>query len=451
MGAVPVEFAPGFNPRSFMGGAVQPVADMAASGHLPNRDPHILLATVGRLPSTARLAMELHAAGARVSLIAPRNHPAKVLDLISSRMTYRTGAPLRSLEAALLRVCPDMVIPCDERTVRDLQAICRRTRHEDIRLLIQRSTSPAESFPTIASRAELLLLARRQGARVPVSTPLADARALERWIAKNPAPFVLRSDGSRVERGMRIISDARTAEDAFVKMARRTGGLLAGRGALLPGNSLDIRSWLSRERPAMSVENYMDGRTANIGVACWQGEVLAAVCTESVATRAAMGSSTVARVIHNPGMIDTAGRIVKALSLSGLVCFDFMIEAATGAACLIQMSAHSTPVCALRLGPGRDLTEALVARLAARPAKGRPPRTERDIVAFFPDAWREDPSNQFLRGGYHDVPWEQPALLRMLMQPERPERYWVSRMLHRVWLAIRQERGQTTRRDPAVY
>ena len=116
-------------------------------------------------------------------------------------------------------------------------------------------------------------------------------------------------------------------------------------------------------------------------------------------------------------MIDAATRIVKALGLSGMIGFDFMIEAATGAALLIEMNPRNTPICAVRLGPGRDLAEALVARISGRPARDRPPRTERDIVVFFPDTWSEDPASQFLNSGYHDVPWEQPDLVRALMLP----------------------------------
>jgi ATP-grasp domain len=135
-------------------------------------------------------------------------------------------------------------------------------------------------------------------------------------------------------------------------------------------------------------------------------------------------------------MIDTAKRVVAALGLSGMIGFDFMIEAASGDAYLIEMNPRNTPICAVRLGPGRDLAEALVARLALRPVRERPPRTERDIVVFFPDTWREDPANHFLHSGYHDVPWEQPELVRALMQPERRERYWVLRQLRRVWLRM---------------
>jgi hypothetical protein len=62
--------------------------------------------------------------------------------------------------------------------------------------------------------------------------------------------------------------------------------------------------------------------------------------------------------------------------------------------------------------------------------------TAPDIVVFFPDTWREDPASHFLNRGYHDVPWEQPNLVRSLMLPDRRERYGVWRLLRRIWLAM---------------
>jgi carbamoylphosphate synthase large subunit len=380
--------------------------------------------------------MELRSAGATVSLVAPSRHPARALDLISHRAIYRASAPQRSLEAAALRLRPDIIIPCDERTVRNLHALWRKTQHRWVKELIERSTSPVENFAIVTSRAALLALAEREGVRVPPSMPLSDEQALDRWAEVNATPFVLKADGSWAGFGVRIISDAAAAKDAYRRMTRPVTGRLALREMLLESNYFDMRSWLLRERPAMSAQSYVNGWPANVGVACWQGEVLAATCAEAVATESATGPSTVVRIIHNAEMIDSATRIVKSLGLSGMIGFDFMIEAATGAAYLIEMNPRNTPICAVRLGPGRDLAEALVARISGRPVRERPSRTERDIVVFFPDTWREDPGSHFLNGGYNDVPWEQPNLVRSLMLPDRRERYGVWRLLRRIWLAM---------------
>jgi hypothetical protein len=440
MRADPKEVTSGFRPRRFVQDVVRPLAGPTTTDRT---QPHILLATTGQLPSTARLAMELHSAGARISLIAPSNNSAKVLDFISDRAIYRALAPRLSLTAALLRLQPDIVIPCDERTVRELHAIRRATRHAHLKLLIERSTAPEENYQTITSRAALLSLAHRQGVRVPAFMPLPDLGGLERWIATNGAPFVLKADGSWAGFGVRIVSDAGSAEDTYLRMTRRAGLRLAFRESLLEGNHFGLRSCWRQERPAMSAQSYIDGWPANIGVACWRGEVLAAVCAEAVKTTSATGPSTVARIIDNAEMIDAARRVVMALGLSGMIGFDFMIEAATGAAYLIEMNPRNTPICAMRLGPGRDLAEALVARLASRPVRERPARTERDIVTFFPDMWREDPASHFVHSGYHDVPWEEPELVRDLMRPERRDRYWTLRLLRRIWLAMNDANGDS--------
>jgi carbamoylphosphate synthase large subunit len=436
MRAAPVEFASIFDSRSFHPDAMQSASDVMVMERHSAPEPRILLATTGQLASTARLAMELREAGARVCLIAPANHPARTLDFITDKAVYRAVSPRRSLEVALRRFRPDMIIPCDERTVRDLHALLRVTPDGHVKALIEKSTAPASSHAIITSRAALLSLAQRQGVRVPESMSLRTMTDLTRWMADNEAPFVLKADGSWAGFGVRIISDASVAQDAFLRMTKRASGRLALRESLLEGNYFGIRSWMRRERPAMSVQGYVDGWPANIGVACWQGEVLASVCAESVATTSATGPSTVARIIRNDEMIDAAKRVVMALNLSGMIGFDFMIEAATGAAYLIEMNPRNTPICALRLGPGRDLAEALVARLTGRQARERPARTQRDVVVFFPDTWQEDPASHFLHSGFHDVPWEQPGLVRFLMRPERRERYAVLRLLRKVWLTL---------------
>jgi hypothetical protein len=441
MGAAAARFVPGFASHAFGGDAVRTAGSAAELAQRVTGAPYILLATTGHLASTARLAMELHDAGAHVGLIAPRNHPGRALTFLSDRAVYHATQPRRCLESQLVRLRPGLVIPCDERTVRDLHAIWRSTQDQQVKQLIERSTAPAQDFPTITSRAALLALAARHGVRVPASMPLADLAALDCWTAEHAAPFVLKADGSWAGFGVRIISCASAAADAFARMTRPVTLRLALRECLLRGNHFDLRSWFRRERPAMSAQGYVDGWPANIGVACYEGEVLAAVCAESVATTSATGPSTVARIIDNGEMVEAAGRIVKALGLSGMIGFDFMIEAATGAAYLIEMNPRNTPICAVRLGPGRDLAEALVARISGRPVGHRPARTEQDVVVFFPDTWRSDPASHFIRSGYHDVPWEQPALLRLLMQPDRRERYRVWRLLRPLWLAFNARRA----------
>lgn len=413
-----------------------PANTIASSDQNLEFRPHVLLVATGQLASTARMAIELHDAGADIGLIAPRNHPAWALKFLGGRRIYRARAPMASLRDALAALRPTMVIPCDERAVRDLHGVWRSTNDRYTRQIIENSAGSPGYFSTIVSRASLLALARGHGIRVPEFGSIAGIPELRDWCASHSSPFVLKADGSWAGFGVRIVSSADRAEDMFRQMTRRASARLALRESLLEGNHFGIRPWLQGHRPTMSIQAYINGWPANIGVACWRGEVLASICAEAVSTSSATGPSTVVRIIDNPEMVEAAYQIVRALGLSGMIGFDFMLEASTGAAYLIEMNPRNTPICALRPGPSHDLAEALIARIAGRPARTRPPRTLRDVVAFFPDTWRADPANQFLRSGFHDVPWEYPELVRRLMQRERRERYWTTRLLRKIWLAV---------------
>ncbi|MFL5255940.1 MAG: ATP-grasp domain-containing protein [Rhodopila sp.] len=391
--------------------------------------PHILLIAASSLASTARLAIELHRSGAAVSLVAPPGHPARVLRFFKQLTTHDVWQPWKLLEKCLRRWTPDAIIPCDERTVRDLHELHARTGDRAICAMVERSLGAPSIFATVRSRDRLLSLARAIGVRVPESMSVPDEATLDVWLRRQPAPFVMKADGSWAGFGVRIISDKRVAHQAWQQMRQPTSFYMGLRALLLDRDAFGVRSWAQSERPVLSVQSYIDGWPANIGVACWHGEVLATNCAEAVSTLSATGPSTVARIIQNSEMVDAAKGIVRELGLSGLIGFDFMVEAASGHAYLIEMNPRVTPICTIPLGLGHDLPDALTACLAGRMPQDRPPRTDCEIIAYFPDTWRQDPSNRLLQAGFHDVPWDEPDLVRRLMQPDAIERNLVFRQV----------------------
>jgi hypothetical protein len=118
------------------------------------------------------------------------------------------------------------------------------------------------------------------------------------------------------------------------------------------------------------------------------------------------------RLIENPEMSAAAEKMVRRLKLSGLHGFDFMLESHTGNAHLIEINPRATQVGHLTLGPGRDLPAALYAALSGEGLRPAPKVTENDMIALFPQEWMRDPESAFLQSAYHDVPWEEPELLR---------------------------------------
>jgi len=135
--------------------------------------------------------------------------------------------------------------------------------------------------------------------------------------------------------------------------------------------------------------------------------------------------------------IETASRLLaKRLGLSGFHGLDFVIEDSTQQAYLIEMNPRATQLGHLNVCPRGNLADVLAAKVmnrTASPAAGAL-RIQSETIALFPHAWKTDPENELLSTGYHDVPWEQPALVRELMGKTWPERRLLNRILNSLWL-----------------
>lgn len=411
----------------------------------------VLLVTTCHLPSTARLAMAFAEVGCHVAVACPGSHPVRHTKAVSQLLPYSAFRPKQSLVSAIRQSAPDHVFPCDERAVRHLHQLQTETHRPEIRHLIESSVGAASNYAITETRHDLLRLAGAQGVRVPRSIAIHDVSDLHAWRRIQPFPWVLKADGSWAGLGVRIVNSLPEAENALAEMDRPTSGALAIREMLLERDLFWLKPWLARQRPVMSAQQYIEGRPANCAVACWNGEVLASMAVEAVMTESATGPCTAVRVVDNPEMIDAAARVTSALGLTGFAGFDFMIETATGTPWMIEMNPRNTPICHLALSQGRDLVDTIASRIAGRPARPRQPVTSNDTILFFPQIWQNNPGTTLVGEAFHDVPWEEPALVRELMKPEIRDRYWITRRMRRLWLQAKMRKaapGVPVRRDP---
>ncbi len=91
------------------------------------------------------------------------------------------------------------------------------------------------------------------------------------------------------------------------------------------------------------------------------------------------------------------------------------------------MNPRATQVGHLPLGPGRDIPAALYAVLSGQSPQPAPKVTENDTIALFPQEWTRDPQSPFLRSAYHDIPWEEPELVRDCATNRQKQSAWYSR------------------------
>lgn len=387
----------------------------AAAAPPPSR---VLIAATLRWPLAARMAMAFDALGCTVASWCPQGHPLEHTRAAGSVHRADVLRPQRSLRRAIRAAQPDLVIPCDDEAARLLAALYRRSapegRHADLHHLLRRSLGAPHAGEIASQRDALMARAALLGIRIPYSALLPSVQSLEHWLAEQRLPFVLKVDGSWGGQGIAIVHSPAQARAAY-RQATHPSWIRALIELLLRRDPGPLLRRLGRRRVTVTAQQFIRGDAANRAVVSAAGETLAGASVVAVETASATGPATVVRAIDHIEMTDAATLLVQSLGLSGFSGLDFIIEAGSQAAFLIEMNPRATPICHLPLGPqGGNLPAALIAHLRddpllARVARGIGPG--HDLVALFPGEWRRDPASHYLRSAFHDVPWQEAALV----------------------------------------
>ena len=392
----------------------------------------VLVATTSRWIPTARLVMALANAGCSVEAVCPPRHPLSKTNAVGRTHTYHGLAPLRSFKTAIVATKPDLIVPGDDLASRHLHDLHRQGRREgskgsQICALIESSLGTAESFPVIFARNAFIEAAHQEGIRVPKTGAINNTDDLRKQAGRLGYPLVLKADGTSGGDGVRI---TRTFEDAKRALRALQAPPLftrAAKRALVDRETTLLWPSLLRRRFVVSAQAFVMGQEATSTVFCWKGSVLAALHFEVVKKMHAAGHAAVLRLIEHPEMSIAAEKMVRRLILSGFYGFDFMLETHSGDAYLIEINPRTTQVGHLALGPGRDLPAALYASLSGDSVPTTPRVTEKNTIALFPQEWMRNPTSEFLQSGYHDVPWEEPALVSECIRNSRTQRAWYAK------------------------
>lgn len=387
----------------------------------------VLLTDTSWWPLSSRLAIALTKAGCAVSAVYPADgHPLTKTSVIRQRFSYRPTDPAGSVRAAIENVEPDLIIPCDDRAVRHLHQLHAsagggHAQGSKLKELVEKSLGSSESYAVVSSRYRLLQVAREEGIPIPETRVIAESRDLMSCQGLK-LPWVLKADGTWGGHGVKIAHNPRQAQQYLADLSRPLSSVRYLKRLLVDRDPFWLETWRQQKRADVVAQSYVEGRPANSVMFCWKGEVLADTGVEVVNAQGATGPATIVRVVESPQMRFAAQRLASRLSLSGLFGLDFMIEEETGNFYLIEMNPRCTPLSHLRLGPGRDLISAIAAQVAGSPLSDTQPVTQKETIAYFPQAWHRDPKSQLLQSSYHDVPWEEPELVLDLLRIPYPER-----------------------------
>ena len=237
--------------------------------------------------------------------------------------------------------------------------------------MIERSIGAGSAYAALESRSQSLQAAVALGIRVPATRPIesaTDFRNLElEW------PAVLKIDGTWGGAGVVHVLNQNHAEQVFSSLfgARRTA--IAWKQFLINRHPVALWLWRRRNGSIVTLQKFIPGREATTMFACWQGEVLASVTAEVLATKGTGGAATILRLLNNEEIERASRLMARRFMLSGLHGLDFVIDDATQAPYLIEINPRATQLGHLNVSPQGSLAHALAARLMNRadsPAAG---------------------------------------------------------------------------------
>jgi carbamoylphosphate synthase large subunit len=385
----------------------------------------------------ARLASAFTKVGAHVSSINPHGSPVAKVRLLKEQFHYSARRPLKALSNAIRSAQPDLIIPCDDRVVEHLHQLHAQSavsQNRKLSVLIERSLGSPAGYQVVTNRGELLSLAKDLGIKIPETASLRTKEDLKKFAERHGFPVVLKVDGTWGGTGVRIVYSLGEAEEAFDQLT----GPLSWIKTLQHVSSHDFFPVFSRPREQheqVIAQVYIEGRSANTMLACWEGTVLDLLSVETLFAAELLGSSTIVRTISSPEM-ENAGRLLVAqLLISGFCGLDFIIDSGSGDACLIELNPRATQNGHLEPGGRQSLVETLNAKLNGDEYLASTFCEE--TIAFFP---------HILRAGtripvpisskvFQDIPFDEPELMAELMR--RPwNRRHVSSVLYAVGRSV---------------
>jgi hypothetical protein len=376
----------------------------------------VLLVTTVDWTSTARYAGGFAAASWSVDVLCPRRAPARKSRYVGECHLYRPLMAVASLRKALAKADPDLIVPCDDRAVGMLLKLYRKelaAKGETAHLvtLLRRSLGSPENFEEMLPRAASMQASAKLGIATPDTVAVANLTELEETLSKFGLPAVLKVDGSWGGEGVAIARTKDEAIAAFHRLSRPVSRLRNVARALKRKDAHFLLDAVFAPKPVVNVQTFVAGRSANSAFACWQGEITAEIYYDVLVSDGPGGPPNVIRRVDCPQMAEASRKIAKHFGLSGIYGLDFIRDEA-GDVHLIEINPRTTQGGTLAFGEGRDLPAALASSVMRSDATRRP-SIANDVVAFFPREWERDAASPYFLTGHHDVPWDDPAILRL--------------------------------------
>jgi hypothetical protein len=329
----------------------------------------VLLALFGQFMGTARLPASLQRAGAEVWAVCPPGSYLAATRYLDRCVPAPEGRPGQaSLAAILFRVLaarPDLIVAMDEASLRILDRLrgrfgsALRTVAPDLAGVVRRSLPAQDRYEDATQRWPNQRLAESLGIPCPVSAAVDSEATVDKFIDRVGREIVLKADGTTAGTGVRVCNDRAEAKSALS----------------------EIRAKAPSSR--IMAQQHIRGVPAMHSFSALNGQVLSGLSALKLTTHPGpTGPSASIEIVDHPEMAGAAAAMAAALGFGGFASFDFMVEAGSNRAFLIECNPRPTPIC--HLG---NLAESLVTALAGRPVAEAPGLAAGTRLALYPQEW----------------------------------------------------------------
>ena len=370
----------------------------------------LLVATATQWYGGARMARCLAEAGFAVSLLTPRGAPAEKSRFVSQIGYLADNASphewVFAFAAMVKASAPRIVLPCDEISLRLLQALALAPHPEmqpmvqlQLATLITDSLGDPAHYRASVNKLRLPEAAAALGLRVPPFAIAATLAEAERFAVTHRYPVVIKRSHSAAGAGVDVCADPVELARAFATMSRPE--------ALEFGDAEDGR---------VLVQAHIPGTTHYHNAVAWKGELLAGQASEQLAATQ-RGPASVVRYYRSPELRAMSAELARGFGMSGIFVPEFIIHRDSGEPYLIEVNRRMTHGTHRGASFGVDLGAALHAALRGLPSPTRADLDpgEEHITVHFPLEWTRDPQSRYLREYPVDVPWDEPELLQAIV------------------------------------
>jgi predicted ATP-grasp superfamily ATP-dependent carboligase len=371
----------------------------------------LLVATATKWLAAARMPSALSRAGFEVALLAPQGSLAersRYLDKIGFIAANATTHDWMFAFAAMVKATsPRLVVPCDDTAVRLLHMLAlspppgiKPGIYGELCALVRESLGNPEHFRTSVDKTRLPAAAEALGVRVPSYAIATDVNEAQEFAAIRGYPVVLKRSHGAAGEWVAIVKDPIELAHTYARFAAAKITDLDG-----PGDA------------SILVQAHIVGAVFSQAMTAWQGTVLAGFVREKLVTHSSLGPATVARCVRMPEIRRFSDQLAIGLGMSGFFGLEYIIDASTGEAYLLEINRRATPATHMGGMIDIDLCAALYSAVNGQPQSGRRDLDpgEEHLITHFPQEWLRDPQSRYLRDFRIDAPWDEPEVMEAML------------------------------------